>query len=66
MDTLAKSLNRDDFGNKGLRLLKLARAALIYTALAVHVEERRKTRDQSSDATILPMSTDVWEDEWKR
>lgn len=65
MDTLARSVDREDFEAKTLRLLKLARAALIYTSLAVHSEERAKDRNRSPEVVVAPMPTDVWEDEWK-
>jgi hypothetical protein len=66
MDTLAKSLNRDDFERKTLRVLKLARAGLIYTSLAVHVEERSNAQNRDPEAVIPAMPMDVWEDDWKR
>jgi hypothetical protein len=42
-DTLAASFYRKDFESKALRLLKMARAALIYLALAIHSEEASRT-----------------------
>jgi len=66
MDTLSRSLNRRDFEAKTLRILKLARAALIYTSLAVHVEERERQRHRDPTTVIPKMPVDVWEDEWKR
>lgn len=64
-DTLAFSVYRDDFETKTLRLLKMARAGLVYLSLAVHREERRRAMRRDTDAPILEMETDIWEDEWK-
>lgn len=43
-DTLAHSISRRDFQAKTLRVLKLARAALTYLSLGMHVEELRRER----------------------
>ena len=48
-----------------LRLLKLARVAVIYLSLAVWSEERKRDRD-SGRKTTLTMPLNVWEDEWKQ
>lgn len=64
-DTLAFSVERRDFEAKALRLLKMARAALIYLSLAIHGEERRKASARG-EKPILPMLLDRWDDEWKR
>ena len=48
-----------------LRQLKLARAALIYLALGVHVEERRR-RAERGDGLVMPITLDTWDDRWKR
>lgn len=63
-DSLAFSVARRDFEAKALRLLKMARAALIYLSLAVHGEERRKAAERG-EKPILPMFLDRWEDDWK-
>jgi tetratricopeptide (TPR) repeat protein len=59
-DTLAYSLLRGEFEAKTLKLLKMARSALLYLSLAVHIEEHRRAADdpQGPPAVIL----DVWED----
>jgi hypothetical protein len=57
------SISRDDFGLKTLKLLKLARAALIYLSLAIHHEERQRPE---REGIIAPISMDDWDDEWKR
>jgi tetratricopeptide (TPR) repeat protein len=59
-DTLAYSLLRGEFEATPLKLLKMARSALLYLSLAVHIEEHRRAADdpQGPPAVIL----DVWED----
>jgi hypothetical protein len=57
------SISRDDFGLKTLKLLKLARAALIYLSVAIHHEERQRPE---SDGLVAPISVDSWDDDWKR
>jgi hypothetical protein len=63
-DSLAFSMGRHDFEAKALRLLKMARAALIYLSLGVHGEERRKAAGRG-EKSIVPMFLDRWEDDWK-
>jgi hypothetical protein len=48
-DKLAYSINRSQFIDKTLRLLKLVRSALMYLSLAVHIEENNKRRKISED-----------------
>lgn len=55
----------DQLAARTLRQLKLARAALIYLALGIHAEERRRKAGQG-DGMVLPMSLDTWDDRWKR
>lgn len=57
-DTLAYSLTRESLEAKTLRLLKLARAGLIYLSLAVHREERLRAKNQ--DGFIMPMHLPEW------
>jgi tetratricopeptide (TPR) repeat protein len=64
-DTLAYSLQRRDFEAKTLRLIKMARAALIHLSLAIHWEERRRAAGRSPDFIIPPMPLDLWDDGWK-
>jgi tetratricopeptide (TPR) repeat protein len=63
-DTLAYSITRESLESRTMRLLKLVRAALIYTALAMHREEglRRRAR---GDGLVVPMHLDPLPDEWK-
>lgn len=60
------SVARGDLAAKALRILKLARAALIYLALAMHTEERRRAGDREDNGLVVPMELDTWEDDWKR
>jgi len=65
-DSKILAIARDDLAAKALRILKLARAGLIYLALAMHAEERRRAGNRQDDALIVPMPLDTWEDDWKR
>jgi tetratricopeptide (TPR) repeat protein len=51
---------------KTLRLLQLARAALIYLSLALHREEQCRARARGSCAGIVPLDLGLVDDEWKR
>ena len=51
-DRIGYSLCVDDFAAKTLRLLKLARAALVYLSLAVHCEERQRRQSEDGKATL--------------
>ena len=64
-NTSAFSLHRREFEVKTLRLIKMARAALIYLSLAIHAEEnQRRTGDEHK--TITPkLALDIFEDDWK-
>jgi hypothetical protein len=63
--SLGYSIYRQDFAARTLRLLKLARAALIYLSLAVWSEERRSNQGSGrKPAVSLPLG--VWSDEWKQ
>lgn len=64
-DGLAYSVQRTDFEAKTLRLLKLARAALIYVSLGMHMEETRRGRGRDA-GLIADMPLDTWDDDWKR
>lgn len=71
-DTLAYSIYRSDFEAKTLKLMKMARAALIYMSLTIHKEElqrakrRNEERKNITGETIqIEMPLDIWEDEWK-
>ena len=63
-DSLAFSMYREEFELKTLKLIKLARAALIYLSLAVHTEEYK--RDQEKEAgKVLPTQLEKYDDNWK-
>jgi tetratricopeptide (TPR) repeat protein len=64
-DTLAFSVYRSDFQEKTLRLMKMARAALIYLSLAIHSEEKRRAKERKPGAIVPGIPLDVWEDKWK-
>lgn len=64
-DTLAFSTYRREFEAKTLRLIKMARAALIYLSLAIHCEEQRRAKERGPGSIVPGMLLDVWEDEWK-
>lgn len=64
-DKLAHSLYLDDFAKRTVRMLKMVRAALIYLALALHSEERRRAAGRDPTEKIAPMPLDVWDDDWK-
>lgn len=65
-DSLAKSLRRLDFAAKTLRLMRTARAALIYLSLAVWREERSRESSRDPSKRIVASPLDVWEDDWKQ
>jgi hypothetical protein len=60
------SVSRQDLEDKTLRLLKLARAALIYLSLAVHREERQRQKRSRKASLIAQMPIDAWDDDRKR
>ncbi len=55
----------EQLASRTLRQLKLARAAIIYLAMGVHAEERRRAAGRGQGLT-MPMTLDTWEDDWKR
>jgi hypothetical protein len=69
-DRLAYSLSRHDFERKTLRVLRLARAALIYLSLGMDQEEARRNTGKKGKgdktATPMPMVLETWDDEWKQ
>jgi HEPN superfamily protein len=62
---LGYSIYKQDFAARTLRLLKLARAALIYLSLAVWSEERQRVQRRGPKPTAS-MPLFVWQDEWKQ
>ncbi|MXP24473.1 hypothetical protein GRI39_00210 [Altererythrobacter indicus] len=59
------SIDVMDFAAKSLRLLKIARAAMIYLPLAVHAEERLR-RQNARPSLIMEMGLTTLKDDWKR
>lgn len=64
-DRLAFSVYRSHFAAKALRLLTMARAALMYLSLAIHAEERKREQTRPKKGLAFPIPVDTWEDEWK-
>lgn len=64
-DDFACALNRRDFEAKGLRVLKLARAALIYLALGMHIEEGRRSGSKGATRLTMPMTLESFPDDRK-
>ena len=58
------SVSASELGVKTLRMMKLARAVLIYLSLAIHAEERR--REGTRDGIAVPMILQPWDDQFKR
>ena len=65
-DTLAFSVYRGDFEEKTLQAFKLARAALIYIALAIYQEERRRSHTRHEGTKTVAFELPTVRDEWKR
>lgn len=64
-DNLAYSIQREDFEAKTLRVLRHARAALVYLSLAMHREERRRAEGKDGTRKV-PMRIDPWDDDRKQ
>lgn len=64
-DDLAYSISQKDFEVKTLRILKLARSAMIYLSLGIHAEEMERTSNRDPEGIIAPTFLDTWKDEWK-
>lgn len=64
-DSPVFSVYRRDFEVSALSIMRLARAALIYLSLGVHIEERHKAKGRDSNAVVMPVWMDTWEDHWK-
>jgi hypothetical protein len=62
-DTLAYSVQREQFQENALHVFRLARAGLIYLSLGMHEEERRRA---IADELTMPMSFTLLRDDWKR
>jgi hypothetical protein len=64
-DHFACSLSREDLERRSLRVLKLARSALIYLSLGMHHEERRRLSATNTATGRAAMALDAWQDQWK-
>jgi hypothetical protein len=63
--SLGLSISSCEFASKALRLLKTARAAMIYLPLAVHIEEQARRRNSKADLVVeMPLTS--YDDQWKR
>ncbi len=65
IDTLAHSITRSGLEKKTLRLLKLARAALIYLACGMSERERRQRSKEGQDVKIANMELPTMEYQFK-
>ena len=65
-DTLAHALSLSDLAGRTLRLLQLARSALIYLSLGMHREETRRRENAPSDIQIMPIPLARLDDDSKR
>jgi hypothetical protein len=63
VDRLAHPIVREDLEQKTLRLLQLARAALIYLSSAMEVEERRAS--EGMPGLMLTIAVGVYPDSLK-
>ena len=61
---VAHVLSIEELRIKTLRLMKLARAALIYLVCGIHIHERQRAKDDDV-GLVMPMLVDFFEDEWK-
>jgi len=64
-DTLAFSMYRREFQAKTLRLIKMARAALIYLSLAIHCEEQQRAKERGPHGIVPGMRLDISDNDWK-
>ncbi|MBQ0960877.1 hypothetical protein KAK06_18120 [Ideonella sp. 4Y11] len=65
-DDLAHSLTVADLERRSLRMLKLARAALIYLLLGMHTEEERRRAASGSDGLAATMPIHMADDLYKQ
>lgn len=65
MDTLAHSVTRNSLETKTLRLLKLARAALIYLACGMSARERSLRAEKGQDLMMVNMHLPVMDHQFK-
>jgi hypothetical protein len=58
--------SRHELEETTLKVLKLARGAIIYLALAIHLQEHEKRKRLGGDELIPSIAVDTYEDTWKR
>lgn len=63
LDRLAYSVKRDDFEDKTLHVMRMARAGLIYLSLGMHANERMKAK--KSKGFIAPMDLPPIDDRFR-
>ncbi len=63
-DHLGYGIDREELESKTLRILKIARGALIYLSLAIHAEENRRHQGDEK-RVMMPMMLSSMEDDWK-
>ncbi|WP_052418740.1 LA2681 family HEPN domain-containing protein [Methanolacinia paynteri] len=64
-DRLAYSINNSDLKNKTLKILKLARSALMYLSLAIYIEENHRNSNEEREKLTIPIQLSIIEDEDK-
>jgi tetratricopeptide (TPR) repeat protein len=64
-DRLAFAIPRQELYNKTIRLLQMARSALIYLSVAVHWEERQRDTERPAHSKIAELHLKTFEEEWK-
>jgi len=64
-DSLAYSVDRTDFEEKALRLLKITRSTIIYLSLAIHVEEKKREQLRRNDVPVGMIPMDIFDDDRK-
>jgi hypothetical protein len=63
-DPTARLITPEDLARKALRMLRLARTALIHLTCGIATEERRRAGERTG--ITPPMLLTDWDDEWKR
>ncbi len=64
-DDLTYAIARSELERKALRILKLARSALIYLSLGMYHEEQQRAAKAGKDTLKMPMILDAIPDDWK-
>ncbi|MFT3786018.1 MAG: LA2681 family HEPN domain-containing protein [Tepidisphaeraceae bacterium] len=65
-DQYATPIAQGALEQKLLHLLSLARSAIVYTALGVHCEERRRQSTRQQDGIVAPLHFPMVDDRFKR